>query len=84
MLPSPGALLKRLLLECESSWFVHVPSPKGTAYLSPAFQRWVGMLLNSESRQGRHMSHPNTYRGSYVTPDLRNNVMNSCSKLHFW
>jgi len=31
-------------------------SPKGTAYLSPAFQRWVAMGKKAESRQGRHMN----------------------------
>ena len=31
------------------------PSPQGTAYLSPAFQRWVKGRSRPESRQGRHM-----------------------------
>lgn len=58
--------------------------PERDSISKPSVSTLGNVPLGFESRQGRHMSHPNTYRGSYVAPDLRNRVMNSCSKLHFW
>ena len=57
--------------------------PAGRQRIAHRFNGGKACKKISESPGDDTALQPRTYRSSYSIPDLRNNVMNSCSKLHF-